>query len=254
MGMNSYLLEAARRSDCLFALLPCNGGSVISPLRQDTGVYPVKNTRPDGSWAERNGLIELKNILYQDNVFSSFDESAIAQINTPLDFKGNNKSKTFIGKFKILRAKENRLYIHPFFSQGYFPGGKNDQVFNFTLWENATNKYLSFDMTMDDGSRLSTTYIVDVDFFDKEHILAAVYDINYEENTTKIYLYSDQKLLKRITKNMALPWTTTPHESYYNYPAAIRTDVDLRYKCNDKLFWAMIFDSALPAEEIVMFK
>ena len=254
MGMNSYLLEAARRPDCLYALLPHNGGSVISPLRQDSGVYPAKNAGNEGSWAERNGLIELKNILYQDNTFSSLDESSIAKINTPLNLQGNTSSKTFIGKFKIVQSGQEKLSLHAFFSQGYFPGSATLQVFSIILWDDEPTKYFKLLIAFDAGNKLSATSIVDVDFFNKEHIIALVCDIDAEQNITVAYLYCDQKMLVRVSSNSAVKWSTKPVSPYNTYPLAIRSDVDLRYLCNDKLYWAMIFDSALTAEEIAMFK
>lgn len=251
MAVNNYLLQSAQRKDCLLALLPCQGGTVPSLLDPSQQVYPEFNSNPSGrSWAERNGLITMQNIAIRNNIFTADDPSKNASIKTQLDFQQNNSSKTFIAKVMFHKISDGALHISPIFSQGFYTLKSTLYVFNFTFRENAANSFFNISYSFSDLSKLSYTYIVDDSFFDCWHTVALVYDCRDPLNSVS-QLFIDGKYATVRTFSH-LPWHTPSPP--FNTTLGIREDVEDPYLSDNQLAWAIIFDTALSAEEIAMFK
>jgi hypothetical protein len=251
MAVNNYLLQSAQRKDCLLALLPCLGGVVPSLLDPSKQVYPEFNSNPSGtSWAERNGLITMQNIAIRNNIFTAADPSQNASIKTQLDFQNNNSSKTFITKMMFHKISDGKLHISPIFSQGFYTSSTARYVFNFTFRENESVTFFNISYSAFDQSKFGFTYIVKDSFFDCWHIVALVYDCRDPLNSvSELFIDGESVKHKRFSH---LTWNTPLPP--YNTAMGIREDVETPYLSDNQLAWAIIFDSALSAEEITMFK
>ena len=113
----SALSQIAKDPSCLLAVDALQGGRWLSCIKPD-GVQPSAPSG-EGTWEERTRLLTFNNITTAGGAFRAADDAKIAGIATPLDFRGNTTSKTF-----IVRAfcpahdpASEKLYIHPFFGQ-----------------------------------------------------------------------------------------------------------------------------------------
>ena len=252
MAMFDHLIFSARQPDCLLALLPYNNGCVINPLRQGF-MYPVFNSSENGSWAQRHGLITPSNIANTESYFASADPTKRSHIVTPLDFQNNSSSKTFIVKACCPRSNAGVLRINPFFSQGNHSGNAKYFVVQFSLWENTTDTRLRGYISNNEGIGIGTNAIVDESVHSNWHVFAMVVEHNQAANMVYIRLYwNGVQIASRSSAFFS--WNVMLLEPHIPDKVAVRLDTDVKYIANTKIAWALIFDRALPTEEIQLFK
>ena len=249
MALNNYLLQRVRKKDCLIALLPCNGGSVINPLKPGD-VSP--NSSDQGSWAERNGLITTENIIIKDNVFTAADPTKPAAIKTRLDMQQNSTAKTFIAQAVFHNLDSGPMRVSPLFNQGSYLMDSKFYVFNLNFRQIAATGYFNISYALSNNTKANTSYIVSGNFYDIPHTVAFVYDPIPDSGTASIKFYLDTILVNQRTIEH-VPWNTLP-PPYEAQTLGIREDFSAQYISDNQLAWAVIFDSALSAEEIVLFK
>ena len=252
MAQNNYLLQRVRQEDCLLALLPCSGGSVINPLKSGSNMYPEFNKSDQHSWAERNGLITTNNIIIKDNVFTAADPTRLASIKTNLNMHNNNTSKTFIAQAVFHNINDGRMHVSPLFNQGMYLLDYPAYVFNLNFRQRSTTGYFNISYSRINNTKVSVTHIVQNSFYDQFHTIAFVYEIIPGSETVNIKLYLDTKLVaNKATEH--IPWRI-PNPPYDQNTLNIREDMEEPYLSDNQLAWAVIFDSALSAEEIALFK
>ncbi len=252
MAISDYMLMAAQRSDCLLAVVPANGISLVNPLRQDAALLQVDPQSADSSPAERSGFVQRQNIISENGFFQSADPTIPAAILTPLDMCGNQTSKTFIAKVCCRAKKDGKLHITPIFTQGFYPGGATVQTFHITVWETASNSHIHTGVVLDNGEIKILTALTNDDFFDSFHVISVVFDYNNSNNTARQIIYIDGKMCN-IGTCSNLPWHT-PITPYSDMRVNIRGEINTQYITDSYLTWAIVFDSALPPEEIQLFK
>ena len=253
MAVNNYLLKSAQRKDCLLALLPCQGGTVANLLDPAKQVYPDFNCNPSGtSWAERNGLIKLTNINLQNNVFTAADPTNLAGISTQINLQSNNTSKTFIARTMFHKISDGKLHISPIFNQGMYAYSEAFFTFGITFRENAAGElFFHITYSFPDQPRELFTHIVKESFLECWHTIAVVYNCDDPANSITQLFIDGQHIFDRTFSHTV--WHT-PSPPYDTMTLGIREDIELAYLADNQLAWAIIFDTALSAEEIVLFK
>ncbi len=208
------------------------------------------------SWEERTRLLTLTNITTAGGVFRAADEAKSAGIKTPLDFRGNTASKTFIVRAFCPSHDDStkNLFLHPFFTQGRWTYGKDYFVFGFGIWEDfrgtSPMRQLRFAAS---GDSIAATNPVDAsNLLDQWHVFAVSYEM--ASSGQKFALYADGQLLTSGTNAAEVyPWrsnpTTTPGTD--SGKVYIRDNAgDGTYVAGTVVSSALIFDRALTQPEI----
>ena len=222
-------------------------------IRDDTTgkivwIYPT--------WEERTRLLTFNNITTGGGVFRAADESKSAGIKTPLDFRGNTTSKTFIVRAFCPSHDDNtkNLFLHPFFTQGRWTYGKDYFVFGFGIWEDfrgaSPMRQLRFAAS---GDSVAATNPVDAStLLDQWHVFAVSYEM--ASSGQKFALYADGQLLTSGTNAAEVyPWrsnpTTTPGTD--SGKVYVRDNAgDGTYVAGTVVSSALVFDRALTQPEI----
>lgn len=208
------------------------------------------------TWEERTRLLTKTNVRTDRGVFEAADDTRVAGIATPLDFRGNTKSKTF-----IVRAfcpshdpASEKVYIHPFFTQGRWTYGKDYFVFGFGIWEDfrrtSPMRQLRFAAS---GDSVAATNSVDAtNFIDQWHVFAVSYKMS--PSGQEFALYADGQLLSSGTNAAEVyPWRSNPATTSgtASEKVYIRDNAgDVTYVAGTVVSSALVFDRALTQPEI----
>lgn len=248
----SALSQIAKDSSCLLAVDALQGGRWLSCIKPD-GVQPSAPSG-EGTWEERTGLLTKTNVRTDRGVFRAADDTKVAGIATPLDFRGNTTSKTF-----IVRAfcpahdpASEKLYIHPFFTQGAIERGASFYTFQFSIWE---------DRRSGRPTRLMPTISIGNDspganvngaeiYLDQWHTYAMV--IDYNGGNCYIRVFVDGVLLQEKTVSGTPVWNTPTATTTQETTVGIRRDPNASDYAGSltRISAALIFDRALTQPEI----
>lgn len=250
----SALSQIAKDPSCLLTVDALQGGRWLSCLRPG-GVQPAAPSG-SGTWEERTGLLAFTNITADGGVFRAADEDKSAGIKTPLDFRGNTKSKTFIVR-AFCPSHDDRtknLFLHPFFTQGRWTYGKDYFVFCFGIWEDfreiTPTRQLLFAAS---GDSVAATNSVDAsNLLDQWHVFAVSYRMS--SSGQEFALYSDGQLLSSGTNSAEVyPWRSNPlstAETDSEKVYILDNAGDVNYVAGTAISAALVFDRALTASEI----
>lgn len=125
MALTDRLLTASRRSDCIMAAFPYQGGAWTSPIGGESGVTPIAGASTTGSWAVRNGLLKYNNMDASSGMFAIIDTAKPRWVETQLDLRGQLINHTFIiqANFDSPKVEAASGYFNlPLLSQGLTNG------------------------------------------------------------------------------------------------------------------------------------
>lgn len=183
------------------------------------------------TWEERVQLLTKTNVRTDRGAFEAADDAKIAGIATPLDFRGNTTSKTF-----IVRAfcpshdpASEKLYIHPFFVQGAIQQGTSFYTFQFSLWEDrrsgrTTQLFPTISIGTDSpGANVSGAEI----YLDQWHTYAMV--IDYNGGNCYIRVFVDGVLLRERIISGTPVWNTPAATTTQETTVGILRDPNAAY-------------------------
>lgn len=255
--MNDMIIKSAQDPSCILAVTPDRGGSWWAALRPG-GNYPWPSATPDEtpglSEAERVRLLTKTNVRTDRGAFEAADDSKIAGIATPLDFRGNTTSKTF-----IVRAfcpahdpSSEKVYIHSFLVQGAIERGSSFYTFRFSIWEDRRSGGPTRLMpTISTGNDSLGPIVTGAEIYlDQWHTYAMV--IEYNGGNCYIRVFVDGVLLQEKTVSGTPVWNTPTDTTTQKTTVGIRRDPTDSYYAGSltKVSSALIFDRALSAAEI----
>lgn len=206
------------------------------------------------SEAERVRLITKTNVRTDRGVFEAADDANIAGIATPLDFRGNTKSKTF-----IVRAfcpahdpASEKLYIHPFFGQGLVSGSSSQYTFQFSLWEDRRAGYnIHLRSVVSAGTPVYEANVRNAELYlEQWHTYVMVVD--YRGDNCYIHTFVDGTMIAERTISGTPVWNTPAATTTQETTVGIRRDPNSSYYAGSltRISAALIFDRALTAAEI----
>lgn len=230
----------------------CNSGYVYKIQIKDLTTGKTVWSYP--SAAERVRLLTKTNVRTDRGVFEAADDAKIAGIATPLDFRGNTASKTFIvhAFCPAHDPASEKLYIHPFFMQGAIHQGTSLYTFQFSLWEDrrsggTTQLFPAISIGTDSpGANVTGAEI----YLDQWHTYAMV--IDYNGGNCYIRAFVDGVLLRERTVSGTPAWNTPATTTAQETTVGIRRDPNASYYAGSltRITAALIFDRALTAAEI----
>ena len=208
-----------------------------------------------GTWEERTGLLAFTNITAGGGVFRAENDAKVAGINTPLDFRGNTTSKTFIARAfcPAHDPASEKLYIHPFFGQGQISSGATAWSFQFSLWEECRSGNTSqLVPAISDGKNISGAHITGIDrYLNQWHTYAMVVD--YRDGNCYFKVFVDGTMLNERGISRTPVWNTPAATTAHETTVGIRRDPNIFsiYAGSlTRVSAALIFDRALTAAEI----
>lgn len=248
----SALSQIAKDPSCLLAVDALQGGRWLSILKPE-GVQPAAPSG-EGTWEERTGLLTLTNITTSGGVFRAENDSKVSGINTPLDFRGNTTSKTF-----IVRAfcpahdpASEKLYIHPFFGQGLVSGSSSQYTFQFSLWEDRRAGYnIHLRSVVSAGTTVYEANVRNAEpYLEQWYTYAMVVD--YRGDNCYIHTFVDGTMIAERTVSGTPVWNTPAATTTQETTVSIRRDPNSSYYAGSltKVSAALIFDRALTQPEI----
>lgn len=206
------------------------------------------------SEAERVRLLTKTNVRTDRGVFEAADDANIAGIATPLDFRGNTTSKTFIARAfcPAHDPASEKLYIHPFFVQGAIQQGTSFYTFQFSLWEDRrSGRTTQLFPTISIGTDSPGAYFPGAEIYlDQWHTYAMV--IDYNGGNCYIRAFVDGVLLRERTISGTPAWNTPAATTAQETTVGIRRDPNASYYAGSltRVSSALVFDRALTAAEI----
>lgn len=251
MALSSYPMQAALRPDCMLAVFPFCGGSVINPLHSGSALYPKQINQTDGSYAVQHGLLEYDNVKITPDGFAAEDPQKQCHIYTPLDFRDNCTSKTFIARVYCNSIQTEEQKINPIITQGSFHGSAKIKVFSLMIQCTKSYNFINFAISVDASKTFFLNHIVNESFFNTYHNVAVVVDYDSSPGNVLLKMYLDGTFIEQ-NQHAAFSWYHA-EISDVRLVAAIRTDASNRYLTDNIVSWAMIFDSVLSYEEIRAF-
>lgn len=206
------------------------------------------------SEAERVRLLTKTNVRTDRGVFEAAYDTQVAGIATPLDFRGNTTSKTFIARAfcPAHDPASEKLYIHPFFGQGQITGKATDWTFQFALWEECrSGKTSQLVPAISDGTNISGAHTTGIDrYLNQWHTYAMVVD--YRDGNCYFRVFVDGTLLTERGISRTPVWNTPAATTTQETTVGIRRDPNMSFYAGSltRVSAAMIFDRALSAAEI----
>lgn len=248
----SALSQIAKDPSCLLAVDALQGGRWLSILKPE-GVQPAAPSG-EGTWEERTGLLAFTNITAGGGVFRAENDAKVAGIATPLDFRGNTTSKTFIARAfcPAHDPASEKLYIHLFFGQGAIERGTSFYTFQFSIWEDRrSGKTMRLMPTISIGNESLGPNVNGAEIYlDQWHTYAMVVD--YNGGNCYIRVFVDGVLLQEKTVSGTPEWNTPTATTPQGTTVGIRRDPTDSYYAGSltKVSSVLIFDRALTAAEI----
>lgn len=248
----SALSQIAKDPSCLLAVDALQGGRWLSILKPE-GVQPAAPSG-EGTWEERTRLLTKTNVRTDRGVFEAADDSQIAGIVTPLDFRGNTTSKTFIARAfcPAHDPASEKLYIHPFFLQGAIQQGTSFYTFQFSLWEDRrSGRTTQLFPTISIGTDSPGATVTGAEIYlDQWHTYAMV--IDYNGGNCYIRAFVDGVLLRERIISGTPVWNTPTATTTQETTVGIRRDPNASYYAGSltRISAALVFDRALTQPEI----
>lgn len=203
------------------------------------------------SWEERTRLLTKTNVRTDRGVFEAADESKSAGIATPLDFRGNTTSKTF-----IVRAfcpahdpDSNRLYLHPLIGQGNIGTGATGFTFHLSVREDRQRGMIQLYPAVSNGSVFYSAYADASELLDSWHVFA--FSIEHLPESTVLRSFVDGAQVGSSSAP-AFAWGTPTATTAQETTVGIRRDPNASYYAGSltRISSALIFDRALTQPEI----
>ena len=267
MAMQTFAMHSASRDDCLIALFGNCGGSVLNHMRENSAVCPVPGSAEDGSWAVRNGVISPLRLKITENGFEDADPNDGLPISgnthqprivTQLDFRNNRTSKTFV--VKALCFSHNSKYtrvINPLVSQGHnMTDTPSTMVFKFMLEEprGASNANCHLMLVDQNNKAFSVKAEIEKSELNKFHVYCMTADYDSEPGKLHVKIYIDG-VLRASDSRESFAWSLTMYDNeVVPKLVGLRMAVTgMPMRVDNVLHYALIFDSALSADEIAKF-
>ena len=239
-----------RRSDCIMGVTPDQGGSWLSPIRENgpqVSDTPAADTR---SWAVENGLLKPEGM----QTLFEFPAGSSGQCGTALDLRGNRDSLTICIDFEMDPAPE--IMTHhwwPILMAQGFPHAGYAYSYSTGIWlrkddiEKNWDCYGSFSTGVVQCSGSARI----ADPCGGRHQIIVIR--NVESKVMQIY-YDHQKIVEKINENLALPLTSEINAAgNQDMGMAIGGWIqssNLAYESAFRIHAAMIFNRALAKEEV----
>ena len=243
---------AARTNTKTVGCNRCNSGYVYKIQIEDLTTGKTVWSYP--TWEERTRLLTKTNVRTDRGVFEAADDTKVAGIATPLDFRGNTTSKTF-----IVRAfcpshdpASKKLYINPFFVQGSIQEGASFYTFQFSIWEDhRSGMPTRLFPAIGSGTNSLGPIVNGAEIYlDQWHTYAMV--IDYNGGNCYIRVFVDGVLLQEKTVSGTPVWNTPAATTTQETTVGIRRDPNSSNYAGSltRVSAALIFDRALSAAEI----
>ena len=245
----SALSQIAKDPSCLLAVDALQGGRWLSILKPE-GVQPAAPSG-EGTWEERTGLLAFTNITAGGGVFRAENDAKVAGIATPLDFRGNTTSKTF-----IVRAfcpahdpDSNRLYLHPLIGQGNIGTGATGFTFHLSVREDRQRGMIQLYPAVSNGTVFYSAFADASELFDSWHVFA--FSIEHLPESTVLRSFVDGVQVGSSSAP-AFAWGTPTATTTQETTVGIRRDPNSSYYAGSltRISAALIFDRALTQPEI----
>lgn len=203
------------------------------------------------SWEERTRLLTFNNIITTGGVFHAANDANIAGIATPLDFRGNTTSKTF-----IVRAfcpahdpDSNRLYLHPLIGQGNIGTGATGFTFHLSIREDRQSGVIQVYPVVSNGSVFYSAYADASELLDSWHVFA--FSIEHLPESAVLRSFVDGAQVGSSSAP-AFAWGTPTATTTQETTVGIRRDPNSSYYAGSLTIVsaALIFDRALTQPEI----
>lgn len=245
----SALSQIAKDSSCILAVDALQGGRWLSCIKPD-GVQPASPSG-EGTWEQRTGMLTFTNINSSDGVFHAANDAKVAGINTPLDFRGNTTSKTF-----IVRAfcpahdpDSNRLYLHPLIGQGNIGTGATGFTFHLSIREDRQSGLIQVYPVVSNGSVFYSAYADASELLDSWHVFA--FSVEHLPESTILRSFVDGVQVGSSSAP-AFAWGTPTATTTQETTVGIRRDPNASFYAGSltRISAALIFDRALTQLEI----
>ena len=245
----SALSQIAKDPSCLLAVDALQGGRWLSCIKPE-GVQPAVPSG-EGTWEERTGLLAFTNITAGGGVFRAENDAKIAGIATPLDFRGNTTSKTF-----IVRAfcpahdpDSNRLYLHPLIGQGNIGTGATGFTFHLSVREDRQSGLIQVYPVVSNGRVFHSAYADASELLDSWHAFA--FSIEHLPESTVLRSFVDGAQVGSSSAP-AFAWGTPTATTAQETTVGIRRDPNASFHAGSltRISSALIFDRALTQPEI----
>lgn len=243
---------AARTNTKTVGCNRCSSGYVYKIQIEDLTTGKIVWRYP--TWEERTQLLTFTNITSSGGVFRAADDAKIAGIATPLDFRGNTTSKTFIARAfcPAHDPASEKLYIHPFFGQGSVSGSSTQYTFQFSLWEDRRAGYnIHLRSIVSAGTTFYAANVSNVEpYLDQWHTYAMVVD--YRGDSCYIRTFVDGTMMAERTVSDTLIWNTPAVTIAQEPTVGIRREPNTSVYAGSltRISAALIFDRALTQPEI----
>lgn len=262
LPLNDKWRRAMMRPDCIMGVTADNGGSWLSPIRED-GAQPTTLPATAGQpWAIGSGMLTPFGGMVIDNGFEfpGGDENVVC--GTALDFRGYKGSFTFVCDFEVDREPDEitHMWFVSLMGQGYPPAGSATCTPASMYFRKKTDaKRWEFFAYINDGTA-SPGISANMDgafTFGVRHTGAFVRDAA----ALKMYLYFDGEKVAESNPKDPTPigndLVSDVPASYYPERGvcvgAGRVGANTRYESDYRVFNAAVFNRALSAEEIADF-
>ena len=245
----SALSQIAKDPSCLLAVDALQGGRWLSCIKPD-GVQPAAPSG-EGTWEERTGLLAFTNITATGGVFRAENDAKVAGINTPLDFRGNTTSKTFIVRAFCPAHDPNagRFFLHPLIGQGNAGSGATAFTFHFSIREDRQSGLIRVYPVVSNGSVYYAAYADASELLDSWHVFA--FSVEHLPESTVLRSFVDGAQVGS-SSNPAFAWGTPTATTAQETTVGIRRDPNMSFYAGSltKVSSALIFDRALTQPEI----
>jgi hypothetical protein len=227
----------------------CNSGYVYKIQIEDLTTGKIVWSYP--TWEERTRLLTKTNVRTDRGVFEAADDTQVAGIATPLDFRGNTTSKTFIVR-AFCPAHDpdaGRFFLHPFISQGNAGSGATGFTFHFSIREDRQSGLIQIYPVVSNGRVFYSAYADASELLDSWHVFA--FSIEHLPESTILRSFVDGVQVGS-SSNPAFAWGTPSATTTLETTIGIRRDPNSSYYAGSltRISSAMIFDRALTQPEI----
>lgn len=202
------------------------------------------------SFAEKVRLVQtMDNVLTSTGVFEGATDGVVRRIKTALDLRGNSTSKTMVCRCYIpSHIGSNALWLSGLITQGYYSlGAVNQQVFNFSTWEDRrSGGQLRLYVTFAGSTAIKgTTFLVDgYSLFDRWVTLAAIYD--YMAGTVSAYIGG----VKIGSFAVVMEPFRLGAGSSLSDAVSVLHDASVGTASGHKIAWAQVHEGVLPQSTI----
>lgn len=247
--MNDKIRKAMMRPDCIMGVVPDNGGSWLSPIREDWAQPTTLPAAAGQPWAIGSGMLTPKGSASAED---GFILPADAYYASTFDLRGYAGGLTILCDYEFfgLPAEQTGRWWIKLFEQGnMFTGGLKDYTTGvYVRKDSATSDALMYCMFCTTANILFAFTIPN--FSAGRHRVALVKDTSAQY----IYAYFDgAQMVAKSNANAAPPLTSTvnAYASQFNFMlAGIPQTSYFPSGMERKIHSLAVFNRALSAEEI----